>query len=679
LAKSLTKEQERNILELARKRFRAAMSADEEQRKEALTDLKFIEGDQWPEDLKAVREGDRRPCLVLDRLNEKVAQVIGDIRQSQIGIIVSPVDDKGDPETAEAIQDIIKHIENNSRAKIAYNTAFESAARCGRGFFRVVTEYADDESFDQDIKIKRISNVFSVVTDPSSEEADQSDAKYKFLTQLIPKEEYEQKYPGKQPVSMEDAEGDETYDYWFEDEKVRIAEYWLKVPDSTKVKTLYLIETEEGRKKTVEKVPKNAKILKTRKVTGEKVIHYKIDGKNILEGPKDWAGKYIPIIPVLGEEINLGDKKVLRGLIRLARDPQQMMNYWESMLTEQIALQPKVPWLATEAMIGDYEDDWNQAHDRNFSVLKFKADPEAPTLMPRREAPPVVAAGIENRIQVNVEHIKAATRTYDAALGARSNEKSGVAIRERKMESDVGTLVFGDNLKLSIEHLGRVLVDLIPKIYDTERIERIRGTDGKIKTIRIGNKGGGKKKIKTEDGKEETVYDLSVGKYDVTIEAGPTYTTQRQEANQAMMELVQYVPDIFRVFGDKWIKMQDWHEADEIAKRCEYILLPEIREQLAAEKEEGVTPEVAEALKTAVSADRQAMPVPEEETETTDPLLSVKTAQEEEKLKQEQLKTEKTQQELEIKRLEKSKLMAELGIDPDRTEAELAKAAAEGG
>jgi len=665
----ITEDMKRNILELARKRYKSAMEADAKQREEALKDLQFIEGDQWPEDMKKKREAQKRPCLVLDRLNEKVAQVIGDIRQNKIGIVVSPVDDKGDVEVAASIEDVIRHIENNSDAEVAYDTASESSARCGRGFLRVITEYADDESFDQDIKIKRISNCFAVLTDPSAEEADHSDAKYKFVTQMIEKEEYEQKYPGKTPASVDDTGGDESYDFWFEGERIRIAEYWLKVPDSKKKKTVYQIETTKGKKKIVEKVPKGATVLKKRLIQGEKVIRYIIDGKNILEGPNDWSGIYIPIIPVLGEELHLGDRKVLRGLVRLARDPQMMMNFWESMITEQVGLQPKVPWLCTPAMTEGNEDAWNRAHEDNFSVLYYKPDPDAPTLKPERPSPPAISTGIENRIQVNADHIKSATRIYDAAVGAPSAEKSGVAIRERKIESDIGTYVFGDNLKRSMRHLGRVLVDLIPRIYDTERIKRIRGVDGEVKTIYIANAGEGKKKIKSNNGKEEYAFDLSVGKYDVTVEAGPTFTTQRQEANAAMMEILKALPETFNVFGDLWVKSQDWHEADEIAERCKYILLPEIQAKLREESEEGEeSPEVAEALKTAMQEPGAEQMMAEEGAGAGGEAQQTEIDQY--KVVQERLKVLKMKYEAQAARLKLSQLAAEVGIDPDRAPQE---------
>lgn len=696
--KQVSQKEEESILSLARTRFELGRTADNDNRKEAKDDLLFLLGKQWPEDLEQERKGENRPCLVMDKLNEKVRQVTGDQRQNRPGIHVIPFDDKADPETAEIFEGLIRNIESASDAEVAYDMAAESAVRCGRGFIEVITEYCNEKNFDQDIKIKRVANSFSVTWDPFSQELDFSDAKFLFVSKLIDRDEYKAENPGKTPVDFEETK-ETNLNHWIEGEKkVRVANYWLKVPDESRWKTIY--ELENG--KIVEKKPKEWK--RSRQIRPEKIVCYKIDGKNILK-TYDWAGKYFPIIPVWGDELNIEGIRYLRGLIRLAKDPQKMHNYFESMITEAISLQPKVPWLIPAESIEGHEKYWQNANKSNLPYLPYNAKPGVPA--PTRTEPAAFSPALAERTKTNAEHIKSATGIYDASLGSRSNETSGVAIRERKIEGDTSTFLFMDNLARADRHMGRVLIDLIPKVLDTKRVERILGIDGTPKQEKINNAGTGTKEVKDKEGNViEKIYDLSVGKYDVAVTVGPSYTTKRQEASDQMLQIVQSLPDTFRVIGDLVVQMLDFDKAEEMAERLKFLHPPELRAELEAEKAEeeakeegGNGKEPAEDMQTLaglqemLGAEQGGMPGQEAmAAPPPDPAAEIKVAQEQEKLKKMQYETEiarikkeqeeenlqkviasadKEKQEAIRAQLKKTAEMHQAGVSEDRTLAEL--------
>ncbi len=692
----LTREQAENVLTLARERYESSCTADKDARDEALTDLKFRSGEQWPEDLKNEREEAGRPCLVIDKINEKVRQVIGDHRQNRQQIKVNPVDDDADTDTADVISGLIRNIEYISHSPSVYTTGLESAVSCGRGFWRIVTRYANDDDFDQEAYLERIANVFSVHWDGLCQDLFFRDARYIFVSQVIGREEYRQKYKDFEPVNF-DADKDMSHiGRWIEGDAQRIAEYWLKVPDPDNSKVLYLVnhgkhpDTGEDVLEIEDKKPRDTSmIVKQREVRAEKIIFYKIDGKNILEGPHDWVSrKYYPIVPVWGEEINIEGERFTRGLVRLARDPQKMLNYFESMVTESISLAPKVPYILTATQLGKHKQYWDRANT-TLPYLLYDGDSEA-NGPPQRQRPAMIPQAYERRSEMNAEHIKSATSIYNASLGAASNETSGKAILARQKEGDVGTFTFLDNLNWSIRHTGTILVDIIPRIYDTAQVRRIIGEDGEHKRIRIANAGSGHQEYTGDKGEGERIYDLSVGKYDVAVTAGPSFTTKRQEAAQAQMELVKAVPEIMQFIGDNMVRSMDWPNAEDAAERLKYYLHPAIQAKLAAEEdtEKGgqASPEVAHAMRTAVGGGLPAEDQQAAAQEQVDPATEVKLEQERVKLEKMKFEAEQAKYQMQEARhrleaagvkLEEEKVKladgyAQAGIDPDQAEQELA-------
>lgn len=578
MAKSKKDEAKKDgFLSEARKRFARCVEAEEKNREQALKAIKFRNLEQWPDDIKRARESDpegARPCLVVDKLNQYINQVKNDQRQNRPAIKVRPVDDKGDKEVADIIQGIVRHIEDTSKADLAYDTAYEHAVDGGFGYWRVITEWCDENSFEQDIKIKRIRNRFSVHLDPEHQEPDGSDARYGFVTEWMDRDDFKAAYPNADPCDWE-SDGKDLKD-WVEKDKVRIAEYFYLEPAKTK---LVMLEdgttlTEVELKELVAQGLQPA-VVKTRETTIHTVKWCKISGKERLE-ERDWPGKFIPIVEVVGNEIDIEGERHLSGMIRGAMDAQRIHNYASSSFVENVALAPKSPFTAAAGQIENFEDEWKSANRRNLSVLRY--DPVTvdghPVPPPVRQPMPGISPGWQ-QVMANTEHdIQASLGMYSASLGEPSNEKSGKAILARQREGDVANFHYIDNLARSIRHTGRILVDLIPKIYDTARVARILGEDGTPDMAMLNPE---QDKPVVQQGLKK-VYNLNLGKYDVSVSVGPSYTTKRQEAAESMVELVRAQPELMTLVGDLMIRNMDWPGADQIADRLKTMLPPQIQQ-----------------------------------------------------------------------------------------------------
>lgn len=633
--------QKTDALVAARERFKRASEYWSEDRTNALDDIKFRAGRQWPEEVITARERDKRPALVLDKLSQYIRQIVNDGRQNRPAIKVLPVDSGADRATAEIFSGIIKHIETNSNADAAYDTALDSSATCGQGYFRVLTEYSGDESFDQDIVIRRVRNPLSIIIDPECIEADCSDMKFAFVIEEMEKEEFEKAYPGKLPQSWEI---DQSCSDWFGD-TVRIAEYWYVNETPRKLHMLEdgtVIDDEKLKMVESEGVELTSLIKETREIPKRKVMHCKMTGSEYLEEPREWVGKWIPILVVWGNEIDIEGKVMHSGIIRPGKDPQRLYNYARTAFAERVALTPKAPWVAAEGQIEEYADEWATANTDNHSVLRYRpvslnGQPVAP---PQRTSASDVPAGFAQDMQISEHDIQASIGMYNASLGAPSNERSGKAIMARQREGDVGTFHYHDNLNRAIRHCGRILVDLIPKIYDSDRVIRILGYDGTPGEATINPN------IPTASQQVgmQMMYNLGVGRYDVTISSGPSYNTLRQESASAMIEMVQANPALMQIAGDIIVKNQDWPGAEELSERLKLTLPPEIQQAEQAKKSQQMPPEMQQIISQFEQAMQQKDQMMEAAAQKIEELMG--------ELKQLQSDTESKENEVKIKAVE---------------------------
>jgi hypothetical protein len=586
-----------DILTTARARLDMAVAALAESREDEIDDLRFYAGSpdnhwQWPADVLATRGAvqgqtiNARPTLTINKLPQHVRQVTNDMRQNRPGAKVIPVDDNADVEVAEIFNGMIRHIEYISDADVAYDTACENQVSYGEGYITLMTEYCDENTFDQDIKIGRIRNSFSVYMDPLIQDPTGADAKYCFITEDLTKAEYERQYPDAAPISTLQSlgVGDQSISNWLNEDTVRIASYYYIDYDKTKL-NLY-----PGNQSAFEGTPEDkmlkdmfGKPIKSRISERPRVMYCKINGYEILE-QKEWAGKWIPVIRVIGNEFEVDGRIYISGLVRNAKDAQRMYNYWVSQEAEMLALAPKAPFIGYGGQFEGYEDKWKTANTNNWPYLEVNPDVTdgqgAVLPLPQRAQPPMASSGLLQAKAGASEDIKSTTGQYNASLGMGSNERSGKAILARQREGDVGTFHYGDNLTRAVRHVARQLVDLIPKIYDTQRIARIIGEDGETKMVKINpDQPQPVNKIVNEQGIViEKIYNPGVGKYDVVATTGPGYATKRQEALEAMAQLLQGNPQLWSVAGDLFVKNMDWPGAQEMAKRFAKTIDPKFLE-----------------------------------------------------------------------------------------------------
>ena len=564
-----------DIVTTALERYKRAREREQSNIDEAYEDLKFRKGDQWPEKGKVERESEGRPCLTINRLPQFIRQVTGDMRQMRPSIKAVPVDSRGDPKTAEVIEGMIRYVENRSAARHIYTKAADSQVAAGIGHWEVTTEYANDSTFNQEIRIVGIADGISVLWDPDSILPTREDAKFCFVPVDVTRARFKERWPDAKAEDFGDAALRSAG--WFGDDFVRVAAYWVKQPLTRLLALLpdgTIDDLTDRDEAEIELLRAGGMRIEERE--SFKVCRYLITCTEVLE-TNAWPGRFIPVVPVVGEEVQIGREVYRHGVVRYARDPQRIYNYFRSAQTEVIALQPKAPFIATHDQVRNHLDQWQTANMKNWPVLFYDIDSRAPAAKPERMAPPISSQGITEGTLQAAEDMKAAIGIYDASLGARSNETSGKAILARQREGDVGTFVYIDNFSLAIQRTGAIIVDLIPHIYDTERMIRIVGEDGKVGLVEIN-------KPVLVNGVEQIAHDVTVGAYDVTIETGPSFTTRRAEARDGMTEFIRAVPAAAALIGDLYAKAQDWPNAQEIGERLEALLPPALQALLAKQR-----------------------------------------------------------------------------------------------
>lgn len=555
------------FLEKARERFREAKEYWDTIYNLAREDTEFYAGDQWPKGIKAQREADLsnpRPCLTINRLPQFHNQIVNAYRQSGMSMQAAPQETE-DEEVARIYKGLFRQIEKQSHAQVAYVKALSDGCIGGVGYIRALSQYADSKSFNQDLYIKRVTNPFSHYPDPYATEFFLEDAEYWFVIDKIKKKAYEKggEYADFEP---DDFTGEESYrSDWRGDDSVIIAEYFYF---ETERKTLILFKDGstafEEDIKDEDKAEAEEHTDKKRKVDVRTLKWCKIDGYNILEKATEWGAPRIPIVPVWGNELWIAEKRQLTGLVRNSKDSQRMYNYWQSSKTEMIALAPKAPYIAAEGQLeGAREDEWRNATITPKSVLYYKPVSVDGHLVgaPQRQTYEAPVQGIIQASLQSSDDMKATIGIYDASLGQAGNEVSGRAITARKSQGMTATYNFIDNLALAIGYIGVIIAELIPVYYDTERQLRIVGEDGKISMVKVNGPG------------QKNIVDV---KYDLVLNAGANYATQREETVSILTELARQYPKVWDIAGDIAVRNMDFAGAREIAERLKRTLPPQV-------------------------------------------------------------------------------------------------------
>lgn len=596
-----------DILREARKAFSNAADVENDNRKVYIDDIKFArDGEQWHQDDINRRKLDKRPCMTINKMPAFIRQVVNDARQNKPAIHVHPADSGADKDTAEVINGLIRNIEYTSNADVAYDTATECAVTGGFGYFRIGLDYAYEDSFDMDLSIQRILNPLSVYGDPNSTAADSSDWDVAFVTDRLSKAQFKAKYGSKGKSAKEwDNIGDwsmdteDTYDSeWRNEDTCLIAEYWTREEYDKPI--LQCIDLRSGQpfvtsKEDAEKDEDIQFLLgqgilqvkRERTSKCHKVKQRIMTGIEVLE-ENDWLGKYIPIVPVYGDEYFSQGKRRFRSLIFHAKDPQRQFNYWRTASTELVALAPRTPYVIAKGSIVDPEK-WESANTQSHPYLEYDAKGGQIPPPARQMLDGGVAAGALQEALNSADDMKAVIGLFDASLGAKSNETSGKAIMARQREGDVSTFHFADNMSRAIRHAGRILIDLIPKVYNGARIIRVIGEDGTNKPVHINQQGPqtdkkGNPEVDEVGNAIMGMHDLTAGKYDLTVTTGPSFTTRREEAAFQMTEVIRAMPESAMVIAPELAKNLDWPGAEDIAEKMEAMasgqLPPEAQKQM---------------------------------------------------------------------------------------------------
>jgi len=609
-----------HILEVAKERLKRAIDADNHNRVEALDDLRFIQGDQWDEKEKQRRKDRDRPCLQINVLPKYVKQICGEMRKNKVQIKVHPVDSQADVELAKIREGIIYGIEYLSNAESIYISAGEMLAKCGYGAWRVLTRYSETEEdpFMQEIFYERIENPLSVYMDVNAKDKLFADAKWAFILSKMTKDEFEKEFgKDKLPGNGLDTSPIGTLDeHWYDKDTVTIAEYFdteyekktmCKLSDNRAMEleeaehyiesiesTFAEVKDQDGKNQSGVMPPE---IIKRREVKIPKIVWRKITASEILD-EREWSGSIVPIVLLTGEETNIGGKKHIKGLIRDAKDPQRMLNYWHSSACETVALAPKAPWLATAKMIEGYEEDYANAHIDNLPYLLYNHDPEFPQEKPTRTGVGQAPMAIFAEIGRAEKSVKDTIGMYNVDVGDTSDENlrdvSGKAVAARQAPGDTATFVYLDILAQGIAHGGKIANDIVPNIMTEPRNAHLKNMDGTETFAPINTTVGEAmssissnpqkfagmnlnklKETQMKEGVNAPFNEITRGKYNIAITTGPTFATQRAEAVENIVRIAtatQMNP------VDKYfiIKNSDFPGSDEYANVIKRMIPPGI-------------------------------------------------------------------------------------------------------
>jgi hypothetical protein len=575
-------EEDAKILARMRKRFDRCIQAEGDNRKNGLEDLKFMNGEQWPADVAAQRNTDKRPCLTFNKLPTFVHQVTNDLRENRPSIQVSPVGEQTDVEASKIYGGLIRAIERDSRADIAYDTAGFNAVVNGFGYWRIITEYESEKSFNQVLKIDRVRNPFAVYMDPDATSPDGSDCRFGFVSEMIPRDLFDEDYPDANPVSWQASAIGDQFKEWAEKDRIRVVEYYES--EHTMEDLVLLSNGFSGFKKNLSDQVKeqitngHLEIMDERKSERAKTMWYKATYHEILDRTEAPFAGMIPIVRVIGEEIDVQGKVTYSGIIRNAKDPQRMYNYWRTTEAELVALQPKAPYVMEEGQMEGHEAEWKQANIKNNAVLTYKGTNVGGKPAPPPQRQPMIQppAGVLQAIQGSAADMMAVTGIrFDATPNDHIYDESGRALKEMRRTSDIGSFHYQDNLSRSLHYTGKLLITAIPRVIDTKRAITIVREDGKDQRIMVDPAAASPVvKGQTPSGDPLPIFNPTIGRYGVTITTGPSYATKRIEAVDQMMSFVKALPNVAAIVPDLIAENMDWPKADQFAARLAKSIPP---------------------------------------------------------------------------------------------------------
>lgn len=577
------------IVDEAIRRFRRCREWESVSRQRFLDDLKFAYGDsengyQWPGKVRQQRDVELRPCLTMNVTRQHNFQITNEAKKNKSDIAIKAVGGGASKASANVFAGVVRHISYKSNALDAYSTASEFQVAGGIGWLRLVTDYAGDDSFEQDIYIRAVADPMSVYVDPDAREKNKCDAKFAFVFDDVPKDEFEDAYPdlasyaSAGPLGMDTVERD-----WMGDNYIRVAEYFRIVPQSTRLFSV----SHKGKRTTIreDRLPKNAideivndELTRIRHVDIPRVEWFLIVGQQIVDRTI-WLGSNIPLIPMIGEEVIIEGIMDRKGHTRAMKDAQRMFNYNASSQVEFVALQSKSPYVAPAAAIENFEQYYNSANTANHSVLPYnhRDDDGQEIPAPQRQAPPAVSQAFQLGMDTAFNQMMMTSGQWQNQMGMMGNERTGSAIEQRQEQSATSTYHFVDNYGIAIRTCGQFLIELIPLVYNEPRVVKMLADDGADHDVEI-DPAAQQAYLETQaaDGAAvRRIFNPSVGKYEVEAAVGPAFGTRREETVRALTLILTQAPALTGIIGDLLLKAMDFKEADEAAQRLRRMVPPQ--------------------------------------------------------------------------------------------------------
>lgn len=541
---------ERDIFLEAKDRFAMAVEAEAPNERRAKDAMLFREGENhWNQEV-ATSASQESPELVINFTDTLVTRVNNSIADLETRGKCHPVGDGADTETADVCNGLGRHVEYRSEAQVAYDMATDASLTAGWGWFRLLTEYAAPNSFDKEIRIAPIMNIFSVKVDPSAIMPTACDMRWGFVVSTIKRTEYKRLYPRMELTPWVDIGRDDYAGDWENKEDIRLAEYFRILDKSD---TLYQIQDSQGNLYTsfkdelptpeqMAEVGPNGngpfRIINERESSRAQVQLFHLNGTRVVAREKI-PGQWIPLIRIQGNARNIDGMVYRRGMVQTLMDPQRMVDYGEVAKIKRLGLTPQSPWVAAEGQL-DGHPEWTDANRDPYTVLTYKpitvttAQGEQVLPPPQRQPPAQVEAGFSEFVQ--------GMRSNLLAIAGMPNEPgqdqgqgqvvSGRALQRRDKLSDQSHSQYYKGKKLAVAHAWRIMLDWFPHYYSEARMQRIIGGDGKPQMIKLNEQ------VMGADGVATVKNDMTVGRFDVVMEAGPSHETMREESADTLVEIV---------------------------------------------------------------------------------------------------------------------------------------------
>ena len=570
----------------ARDRLNISIEDDGDNRRLAKEDLLFREGENHWDNNYVTSETQQSPELVINFTDTLVGRVVNSIAELETRGKCHPIADGADTERADVINGLGRHVEYRSSASVAYDNATDCAVSMGWGWFRLLAEWAAQDSFDKEIRIAPIMDPFTVYPDPGAVMPTAQDMRWCLLSVKQSRVEFKRLNPGVDLIPWNDVGRDEGRTDWEDKEEIRIAQYF-RIFDKTE--TLYQLKTADGRKFGVFKsdMPSEqqlrrigAEIIDEREGTRSQVQLFHLNGSKVVSR-EILPGTFIPVVRVQGNARSIDGRIYRRGMVRTLQDPQRMVDYGEVAKIKRLGLTVMSKYIAAEGQL-DGHPEWTDANVLPIPTLTYKPvtkmTEQGEVLLPPPQAipPAQVEAGFSEFVQ--------GMRSNLLAIAGMPNEPgqdqqqgqtvSGRALQRRDKLSDQSHSQYYKNKKLAVAHGWRIMLDWFPPYYSEERMQRIIGGDGKPQMVTLNQE------VLGADGESSIKNDLSVGRYDVVMEAGPSYETMREAGSEDLIELVTSPGPMGEIVAKT--------AADLVFRSMDGIYTEEIADRLAAQTPEGL-------------------------------------------------------------------------------------------